>query len=261
MKNLINSNTTTANAMASLSSSSHNQNHLFFVNNIKLAELLLALFVFILIYSLRQRKSQGLPVWPVVGMMPSLILAVQGGNVYEWISDILRQQNGTFRFVGPLFSNINGVWTADPRNLEYLLKNRFRNFPKGEYFRGNVRDLLGDGIFNADDETWQRQRKTASLEFHSSKFRQLTVDSLLELVHRRLLPVLEHSVQKSVEIDLQDVLLRLTFDNVCMIAFGVDPGCLRLGLPEIPFARAFEEATEATVMRFVTPTRLWKAMR
>lgn len=73
--------------------------------------------------------------------------------------------------------------------------------------------------------------------------------------------MLEASVKKSVAVDLQDILLRLTFDNVCMIAFGVDPGCLRLGLPEIPFAKAFEDATEATVFRFVTPTCVWKAMR
>ncbi|KAL2509772.1 Cytochrome [Forsythia ovata] len=46
-----------------------------------------------------------------------------------------------------------------------------------------------------------------------------------------------------------------------MIAFGVDPGCLSPGLPEIPFARAFEAATEATIMRFVTPTLIWRAMR
>jgi len=46
-----------------------------------------------------------------------------------------------------------------------------------------------------------------------------------------------------------------------MIAFGADPGCLNPGLPEIPFARAFEDATEATVFRFVTPTCIWKAMR
>ncbi|KAL0287380.1 UNVERIFIED_CONTAM: cytochrome [Sesamum angustifolium] len=46
-----------------------------------------------------------------------------------------------------------------------------------------------------------------------------------------------------------------------MIAFGVDPGCLRPGLPEIPFASAFEAATEATTARFVTPTLIWKAMR
>lgn len=220
----------------------------------------MAVFVFVAINSLRQKKRHGLPVWPVVGMLPSLVSAL-GNNTYEWISDVLVKQNGTFIFRGPSFSSLNCVVTADPRNLEHLLKTKFSNFPKGPYFRDTVRDLLGDGIFSADNETWQRQRKTASIEFHSAKFRQLTIESLLELVHARLLPVLAESLKYSTQLDLQDVLLRLTFDNVCMIAFGVDPGCLRQGLPQIPFAKAFEYATEATVLRFVTPTCIWKAMR
>lgn len=45
------------------------------------------------------------------------------------------------------------------------------------------------------------------------------------------------------------------------MALGVDPGCLLPGLPEIPFARAFEDATEAATLRFVMPTSVWTAMR
>ncbi|KAJ8759290.1 hypothetical protein K2173_006810 [Erythroxylum novogranatense] len=248
---------------------SHSSNHLdgnllsrrfFFLRDVQILELLLASVVFVVIRSLRQEKRHGLPVWPVLGMMPSLMAGVRT-NTYEWITNVLRRQNGTFRFRGPCFSSLNCVVTADPRNVEYLLKTKFSNFPKGQYFHDTVRDLLGDGIFSADDEIWQRQRKTASIEFHSTKLRKLIRESLFELVHARLLPVLENAVTNSSSIDLQDILLRLTFDNVCMIAFGVDPGCLRPGLPEIPFARAFEDATEATVMRFVTPTCVWKAMR
>ncbi|KAB1206300.1 Cytochrome P450 86B1 [Morella rubra] len=233
---------------------------LFFLQDIQILELFVALFVFVVIHSLRQKRHHGLAVWPVLGMLPSLVGGLRT-NMYEWLTDILCRQNGTFRFKGPLFSSLNCVVTSDPRNLEHLLKSKFPNFPKGPFFRDTVDDLLGNGIFSADDETWQRQRKTASIEFHSAKFRQLTTESLLELVHFRLLPVLENSIEQSLPIDLQDVLLRLTFDNVCMIAFGVDPGCLHPGLPEIPFAKAFEDATEATVQRFVSPTCIWKAMR
>ncbi|BAT91110.1 Cytochrome P450 [Vigna angularis] len=232
----------------------------FFMQDIQIFEIFLAVLVFLLIHSLRQKRLHGLVVWPVLGMVPSLVTGLRT-NLYEWITEALKRQNGTFRFKGPCFSNLNCIVTADPRNMEHLLKTKFPLFPKGGYFRNTVRDLLGDGIFNADDDTWQKQRKIASIEFHSTKFRQLTTESLFELVHYRLLPVLEASVKKSVAIDLQDILLRLTFDNVCMIAFGVDPGCLRLGLPKIPFAKAFEDATEATVFRFVTPTCVWKAMR
>ncbi|XVE49739.1 hypothetical protein DITRI_Ditri01bG0105300 [Diplodiscus trichospermus] len=233
---------------------------LFFLQDLQILELVLALLVFVVIHSLRQKRRYGLTVWPFLGMLPSLVSGLRS-DIYQWISDILCEQNGTFKFKGPWFSSLNCVVTADPRNLEHLLKTKFSVFPKGPYFRDTARDLLGDGIFNADDETWQRQRKTASIEFHSAKFRKLTTESLLELVHARLLAVLENAVNKSIPVDLQDVLLRLTFDNVCMIAFGVDPGCLRPGLPEIPFARAFEDATEATLLRFVTPTCIWKAMR
>ncbi|GAB4850623.1 hypothetical protein Ancab_029932 [Ancistrocladus abbreviatus] len=232
----------------------------FLFLELRLVEVLLAVIVFVVIHSLRQKKRQGLPVWPVVGMLPSLLVGLRR-NIYEWITEVLCRRSGTFRFKGPDFSNLNCIVTSDPRNLEHLLKGKFSNFPKGGYFRSTVRDLLGDGIFNADDERWQRQRKTASVEFHSTNFRQHTTESLLELVHSRLLPVLEDAVDNSTAIDLQDILLRLTFDNICMIAFGVDPGCLRPGLPEIPFARAFEDATEATVLRFVTPTWIWTAMR
>ncbi|KAI4386509.1 hypothetical protein MLD38_004437 [Melastoma candidum] len=257
---MINSNHTTPSSLHSSFPSPHVVSLVPLFDHLHSLELLLALSVFVVLHSLRQRKLHGLPVWPLLGMAPSLVSGLRG-DMYEYISEVICRQNGTFRFKGPWFTNLNCVVTSDPRNLEHLLKTRFPNFPKGPYFRDTVRDLLGDGIFNADDETWQRQRKTASIEFHSARFRQLTVDSLFELMHSRLLPVLEESVRSFSSLDLQDVLLRLTFDNVCMIAFGADPGCLRPGLPEIPFARAFEDATEATVLRFVTPTCIWKAMR
>ncbi|XP_062200214.1 cytochrome P450 86B1-like [Phragmites australis] len=223
-------------------------------------ELLVAVSIFVVIHSLRQRRAQGLPSWPLVGMLPSLLLGLRS-DMYEWITGVIKARGGTFTFRGPWFTNLQCVVTADPRNLEHLLKTKFGSFPKGPYFRDTVRDLLGDGIFGADDEVWRRQRKAASLEFHSAEFRALTASSLVELVHRRLLPVLADVEATGSAIDLQDVLLRLTFDNVCMIAFGVDPGCLSPGLPEIPFARAFEDATEATIVRFVTPTTVWRAMR
>ncbi|XP_042501206.1 cytochrome P450 86B1-like [Macadamia integrifolia] len=232
----------------------------FFMPEIRAIELFLSIAIFIAIHSLRQRKQHGLPVWPIIGMLPSLLLALRG-DIYDWISGVLCRTNGTFKFKGPWFTTLNAVITSDPRNLEHLLKRNFSNFPKGPYFRYAMRDFLGDGIFNADDDVWRQQRKAASLEFHSAKFRNLTSYSLLELVHSRLLPVLEDSIKHSIPIDLQDVLLRLTFDNVCMIAFGADPGCLRHGLPEIPFAQAFEDATEITTLRFVTPKTLWKVMR
>ncbi|WOL14990.1 hypothetical protein Cni_G23771 [Canna indica] len=46
-----------------------------------------------------------------------------------------------------------------------------------------------------------------------------------------------------------------------MIAFGINLGCLQPGLPEILFTKAFEDATEATITHFITPTAIWRALR
>ncbi|KAI3435149.1 Mannan endo-1 [Psidium guajava] len=44
-------------------------------------------------------------------------------------------------------------------------------------------------------------------------------------------------------------------------AFGNDPGCLNVDLPDVLFARAFEEATELTLLRFLVPPFVWKPLR
>ncbi|KAK7407793.1 hypothetical protein VNO78_09877 [Psophocarpus tetragonolobus] len=235
-------------------------NFLSLLKHIHLFELAIAATFFIALRVWNSKRHHGLPIWPFLGMLPSLLFGLST-NLYQWLTIVLNRQNGTFTFQGPCFFNLNAVITSDPHNLEHLLKTKFSSFPKGRFFRYTLRDLLGNGIFNADNETWKRQRKTARIEFHSSKFRQLTAESLFELVHKRLLPLLESCANKSRVIDLQDVLLRLTFDNVCMIAFSVDPGCSQPHLPEIPFAKAFEDATETCMRRFVTPVWMWRFMR
>ncbi|KAG5626705.1 hypothetical protein H5410_011923 [Solanum commersonii] len=59
-------------------------------------------------------------------------------------------------------------------------------------------------------------------------------------------------------VDLQDLLLRLTFDNICGLAFGKDPQTLAPGLPDNTFSSAFDRATEASLQRFILPEVVWK---
>ncbi|CAK7350592.1 unnamed protein product [Dovyalis caffra] len=82
-----------------------------------------------------------------------------------------------------------------------------------------------------------------------------------DLVHQKLLKLTEKLVESGDSFDLQDVLLRFTFDNICTAAFGVNPGCLALDFPDVPFAKAFEKATELTLFRFLIPPFIWKPMR
>jgi fatty acid omega-hydroxylase len=83
------------------------------------------------------------------------------------------------------------------------------------------------------------------------------------LVRGRLVPLLETLSERGADdavVDLQDMLLRFVFDNIC-VAFRVEAGCLADGLPDVPFACAFERATELSLTCFYTPPFIWKPKR
>eukprot|EP01018_Ginkgo_biloba_P029890 Gb_37598 [translate_table: standard] len=206
-----------------------------------------------------QRKTKGPQMWPLVGMIPSLLWNFN--RIYDWVTVVLAECGGTFVFKGISMSAMFVVITCNPENIEYILKTKFANFPKGDHFRNIFLDVFGDGLFTTDDDKWKRQRKIGSALLNAAKFRHHVTGWIHELVYGRLLPILEDACARSAPVDVQDLLLRFTFDNICMTAMGVDPGCLLPHLPHVPFARAFENATEASLLRFIMPVFCWKAMR
>ncbi|GMH09938.1 hypothetical protein Nepgr_011779 [Nepenthes gracilis] len=99
---------------------------------------------------------------------------------------------------------LNNVITANPENVEYMLKTKFDNYPKGKQFSVILGDLLGLGIFNVDGELWRFQRKMASLVLDSLSVRSYTFEVVAEEINRRLVPLLS-SVAGKVDcvLDLQ----------------------------------------------------------
>ncbi|KAF8017442.1 hypothetical protein BT93_H2577 [Corymbia citriodora subsp. variegata] len=213
----------------------------------------------------RLTNKNGPMLWPVFGIIPSVPL--HQDDIYDWVTRALAKAGGTFWYRGVAFGGARGVVTGDPANIEHTLRTRFGNYPKGGYYQERFRDLLGGGIFNSDGSEWKEQRRLATSEMHSPRFVRHSYETMRDLVHHKLLKLLEARAgaapvdEKPPQLDLQDVLLRFTFDNICTAAFGVDPGCLTVDLPEVRFARAFEEATELTLFRFLVPPFVWKPMR
>jgi hypothetical protein len=76
-------------------------------------------------------------------------------------------------------------------------------------------------------------------------------------VDTALLPLLSHFAGTGEAFNLQDVFLRLMFDTTTMLVFGVDPECLSVGLPEVPFAHAMN----VLLLRHVVPMTWWKLAR
>ncbi|KAJ0989444.1 hypothetical protein J5N97_007800 [Dioscorea zingiberensis] len=230
------------------------------IEHLRLSDVAAALVLLFASRALMQRlTTKGPMLWPLLGIIPSLIANIT--RVYDWITDELSRAGGTFTYRGLFIGRYDGVMTCHPANIEHILKTRFTNFPKGNYYRERFADFLGAGIFNADGEVWKDQRRAATAEMHSSRFAEYSARTIRELVHDKLLRILEKVAESKGCVDLQDVFLRFTFDNICTAAFGVDPGCLAVDLPEVPFAKAFEQATELTLFRFLVPPFVWKSMK
>ncbi|KAL0533590.1 hypothetical protein IC582_027628 [Cucumis melo] len=209
------------------------------------------------------RKLTGPPVWPLIGSLPALISNRR--RLHDWIAGNLRATGGaatyqTCTVALPFIAKRQGFYTVTchPRNIEHVLRTRFENYPKGPDWQAAFHDLLGQGIFNSDGEIWLIQRKTAALEFTTRTLRQAMDRWVNRTIRTRLWCILEKAAEYKTAVDLQDLLLRLTFDNICGLTFGKDPQTLSPELPANPFALAFDTATEATLQRLLYPGLLWR---
>lgn len=216
---------------------------------------------YLLWFTFISRSLKGPRVWPLFGSLPGLVK--NSDRLHEWISDNLRACNGTYQTcicAIPFLARKQGLVTVtcDPRNLEHILKTRFDNYPKGPTWQAVFHDFLGQGIFNSDGDTWRFQRKTAALEFTTRTLRQAMARWVNRAIGLRFCPILEAARAKAEPVDLQDLMLRITFDNICGLAFGQDPQTLAPGLPNNSFATAFDQATEASLQRFILPEVLWR---
>ncbi|KAJ6755276.1 CYTOCHROME P450 FAMILY-DEPENDENT FATTY ACID HYDROXYLASE [Salix purpurea] len=209
------------------------------------------------------RKLTGPQVWPVVGSLP--LLFMNRRKIHDWIAGNLRATGavGTYQtctIALPFFARRQGFYTVTchPKNMEHILRTRFENYPKGPEYQAAFHDLLGQGIFNSDGETWLIQRKTAALEFTTRTLRQAMARWVNQTIKNRLWIILDKAAEERQSVDLQDLLLRLTFDNICGLTFGKDPKTLSPDLSDNPFSIAFDTATEATLQRLLYPGLLWK---
>nr|ATG29903.1 CYP94P6 [Taxus chinensis] len=225
------------------------------------------LIIVTILYVLRaESDDKATPAsYPIVGSLFSFLR--NRSRLREYFTElVIRAPSNTIKF--HRLGMRNAVITANPANVEHLLKTRFENYPKGDFFSLHLHDLLGTGIFNADGEAWKLQRRVASYEFSTRSLRDFIAETVQREIADRLLPLLRKSAASTDEegnvrrLDMQEVLKRFGFDNICKVAFGTDPGCLDISLPVSEFAEAFDVATDLIVKRFFHPVPFaWKVMR
>lgn len=182
-------------------------------------------------------------------------------NLSDWYTHLLKESATGTVHIHVLGNTI----TANPANVEHILKTRFENYPKGKQFSLILGDFLGQGIFNSDGDKWCFQRKMASLELGSISVRSYAFKIVCKDIKQRLIPLLESvsgSDDSTGTVDIQDVFRRFAFDTICKISFGLDPGCLELNQPMSEFAVAFDTASRLSARRAITTAPIvWQLKR
>jgi cytochrome P450 len=210
-------------------------------------------------------KNKGPKVYPVVGSLVQFLW--HRSVVHDWMTDHIKNQpTMTIRNTRPGGFAVKlcrscMYTTANPENVEYILKTNFENYPRGDLAQLILGDLLGEGIFNVNGELWKVQRKFASHEFTSKSLRNFMHGIVQAELNDRLIPLLAKTCSVGASIDLQDLLMRFAFDSICKLAFGVDPACLDFSLPNVEFAQAFDMGTFLTSARSRTYAFIWRMKR
>ncbi|KAK6128228.1 hypothetical protein DH2020_038032 [Rehmannia glutinosa] len=207
----------------------------------------LTFFILAKLKTIFKSKPTKLPKsYPIVG---SFFTILKNRERYvQWTSEIVTSTpNLTFHLDRPF--GRKAITTANPANVEHILKSHFHNYDKGDLFRNNLRDFLGDGIFNTDGEKWKFQRQVSSHEFNTKSLRKFVEQVVDSEISDRLIPILENAAENKTVLDFQDILQRFAFDNICKIAFGYDPEYLSPSLPQEKFALAFEKAVKLSTDR------------
>ncbi|OAY49824.1 cytochrome P450 94A2 [Manihot esculenta] len=223
----------------------------------------LLLLSLVFLFSIAKSSKSNKPIsnhlsksYPLIGNY--LDLKANWHRRVQWTSDLLQNSpSATCVLYRPL--GARAILTANPANVQHMLKSHFHNYQKGDFFRSTLFDFLGNGIFNADGDTWKFQRQVASHEFNTKSLRKFVETVVDTELYQRLIPVLSAAAADGTVLDFQDILQRFAFDNICKIAFGYDPAYLLPSLPQAEFAQAFEDSVRIISDRF--NSLFWKIKR
>ncbi|EOA29681.1 hypothetical protein CARUB_v10016004mg [Capsella rubella] len=206
------------------------------------------------------RSNTSVPrTYPVIGCIVSFYS--NRNRLLDWYTELLTESPSGTVVIRRLASR-RTVVTANPSNVEYILKTNFDNYPKGKPFTDILGDFLGNGIFNVDGNLWLKQRRLATHDFTPKSLRDY-VTVLRNEVDHELLPFLDAAAGASQPLDLHELLRRFFFNLVCIVFLGIDHRCSLDPLsPVSVFDRAFQTASAVSAGRGSAPLSfVWKLKR
>nr|GEV23987.1 alkane hydroxylase MAH1-like [Tanacetum cinerariifolium] len=191
-------------------------------------------------------------------MIPGFL--VNAHRLYDYATDVSKLSGGTFMWKGPYFAQMNMLFTTNPLDIHHILSKNFSNYPKGDKFH-EIFEILGDGILNTDGKLWEINRRITMSVLKHSEFHSTWEMIVWNKVENGLLPVLDSICANGLEMDLQDIFQRFTFDTICEVLFDNDPCSLSHDLPYAPCKKVLLDVEKVFLLRHVMPTCMWKLQR
>ncbi|TVU48460.1 hypothetical protein EJB05_08098, partial [Eragrostis curvula] len=220
--------------------------------------LLVPLYCYLVFFRNSKKTSQpGLPTeWPLIGMFPYLVVNLH--RFHSYATTVLAATGGSFEARGP--PGLRFFCTCDPTNVRHMFVSSFANYPKGKEF-ASFFDVMGDSFFNADGESWRRQRARVQHIMSGSQLLGLMARCCRDKVETGLLPLLTHMAGNKAPFDLQDVFTRFSFDMTAVPVFGVDTGRLSVDMPPMHVPDAMDAVMEVGFFRHTVPVPCWRLMK
>eukprot|EP00252_Welwitschia_mirabilis_P006975 TRINITY_DN1794_c0_g1_i3.p1 TRINITY_DN1794_c0_g1~~TRINITY_DN1794_c0_g1_i3.p1 ORF type:complete len:507 (-),score=34.48 TRINITY_DN1794_c0_g1_i3:165-1685(-) len=153
------------------------------------------------------------------------------------------------------------IFTADPANVEHVLKTNSANYSKGMYVNDRFKDIIGKGIIYVDGEPWRQQRKVAVREIAAPVMKQHSALRPFREAAVNLSRVLLKAYASDRPVDMQQLLKYSTMESFAKIAYGIDikaTSDANPGLQEA-FAEAYETVSSAIFWRHIDC--FWKLKR
>ncbi|XP_047172822.1 alkane hydroxylase MAH1-like [Vigna umbellata] len=210
------------------------------------------------LYLFHRRRSSKHPLlrdYPILGMLPPVLFNLW--RVHDFFTEVLTKHGGTGEFKGPWFADMNYLVTCDSLNVQHMLCKNFDNYVKGHDFR-DIFEPFGDGFVTADYETWKYIRTILHSLMKQPRLKAFVDQTVQKKILTSLLPILNHAQQHGRVVDLQDLLLRFTFDNIFLTTVGHDPKCLSIDFPVVAVEKAFRVSEKSIFYRHTVPYTVWK---
>lgn len=205
--------------------------------------------------------------WPILGKIGWLRVALSSCPTQMLIDEAIARnfQVGELGFIG----GTRDVFVYDQEDVDYVLRKNWSNYTKNseEEDQGLIvflLELTGRGIFTTDGKEWRDHRKVASVLFTERLLSSTMSECFNEHGESMAKLLASKAAGKELEVDVQAIFSRLTFDTISSIAFGEDPNALQkylLNKGEDEFLVHFDRIQWNLSNRFFAPETLWKLLR